>query len=153
KVRSAFDHLRGWAQERGLSPSEIGYVAGTRDHRPLVFTGEGDEAIERTFRTHWISPELSEKKRARLEARQSKAPDLVVISPVDDWTCTACGSPEQAGEFLFPEDDQALCLSCADFDHLAFLPSGNAALSRRAKLESTLSVLVLRFNKRRKRHE
>lgn len=153
KVRSAFDHLREWARERGLSPSEIDYVAGTRDHRPLVFANEDDQAMERTFRTHWISPELSEKKRERLEARQSKAPDLAVISPLNDWTCGACGSEGEAGEFLFMEDDQALCLSCADFDHLVFLPSGNAALSRRAKLESTLSALVLQFNRRRKRYE
>lgn len=150
KIRSALDHLRGWAQERGLSPSEIPYLAGTRDQRPLVFA---DEAVEGIFHTHWISPQLSEKKRERLEARQRKAPDLAVISPLHDWTCGACGSQEQAGEFLFTENDQALCLSCADFDHLVFLPSGNATLSRRAKLDSTLSTLVLRFNKRRKRYE
>jgi hypothetical protein len=153
KIRSAFGHLRDWAQERGLSPSEIDYLAGTRDHRSLTFARGDDEAMERAFRTHWISPELTETKRARLEARQRKAPDLAVISPFNDWTCTACEVPQQAGEFLFTEDDQALCLSCADFDHLVFLPSGNAALSRRAKLESTLSALVLRFNKRRKRYE
>lgn len=153
KVRSAIGLLRDWAEGRGLTASEIPYVAGTRDRRPLVFDDEGDETVERAFRTHWVSPQLSEKKRERLEARQAKAPDLAVLSPLKDWTCAACHSPEQAGEFLFMEDDRPLCLSCADFDHLVFLPSGNAALSRRAKQESTLSVLVLRFNRRRKRYE
>ncbi|GLY66320.1 DUF2293 domain-containing protein [Amycolatopsis taiwanensis] len=153
KLRSAVGLLRDWAEGRGLTPSEIPYVAGTRDRRPLVFADEGNETVERAFRTHWVSPELSEKKREQLEARQAKAPDLAVISPINDWTCATCGSPEQAGEFLFMEDDQPLCLSCADFDHLVFLPSGNAALSRRAKQESTLSVLVIRLNQRRKRYE
>lgn len=153
KVRSALDHLRGWARERGLTASEIPYLAGTRDRRPLVFADEGDEPIERTFRTHWISPELPEKRRERLEARQRKAPDLAVIWSLDDWSCALCGNLAYAGEFFFEEDHQSLCLSCADFDHLVFLPSGNAALSRRAKQESGLSALVLRFNKRRKRYE
>ncbi len=30
-------------------------------------------------------------------------------------------------------DRGALCLSCGDLDHLAFLPSGDAALTRRAQ--------------------
>ncbi|GAB3001647.1 DUF2293 domain-containing protein [Amycolatopsis acidiphila] len=151
KVLTAFEHLHDWARERGLRPSEAVYLAGTRDRRPLVFAE--DEALQRVFRTHWVSPELSDKQREKLEARQNQAPDLVVLSPHTDWTCTGCGIRSAAGEFQYPEDDRPLCLSCADFDHLVFLPSGNAALSRRAKKESTLAVLVTRFNKRRKRYE
>ncbi|HET6499697.1 MAG TPA: DUF2293 domain-containing protein [Amycolatopsis sp.] len=153
KVEAAFAHLVDWAASQGLTPTETAYLAGTRDRRPLVFAREDDEAIERRFRTHWISPLLSQKRREQLQARQGKAPDLAVISPLNDWTCAGCGTSAQSGEFLFMEDEEPLCLSCADFDHLVFLPSGNAALSRRAKQESTLAVLVLRFNKRRKRYE
>lgn len=47
----------------------------------------------------------------------------------------------------------ALCLSCSDLDHLVFLPSGSAALTRRSKKYSTLSVVVLQFSKSRRRYE
>lgn len=151
KVRAVCEHLADWARQRGLTPSETVYLAGTRDRRPLVFADETDEEAERRFRTHWVSPELTENRRQRLQERQSKAPDLAVIDPLNEWTCAGCGT--ESGGFLFMEDDEPLCLSCADFDHLVFLPSGDAALSRRAKKESTLAVLVLRFNRRRKRYE
>ncbi|WP_158882555.1 DUF2293 domain-containing protein [Amycolatopsis anabasis] len=153
KIVEALEYLSGWARERSLRPSETAYLASTRDRRNLRFTAAADERVELAFRTHWVSPELSDKRRAQLAARQSKAPDLVVVSPLNEWTCTGCRSAAEAGEFLFQEDGEPLCLSCADFDHLIFLPSGNAALSRRAKKESTLSAVVVRFNRRRKRYE
>jgi hypothetical protein len=51
------------------------------------------------------------------------------------------------------EDKGALCLSCADLDHLVFLPAGDAALTRRAKKLSTLSAVVLEWSRSRKRYE
>ena len=153
KIRSALGFLRQWAEENGLRPSEVSYIAATRDRRPLRFTESGDEELERIFRTHWVSPGLSEKKREQLEARQNKAPDLIVTSPLNDWTCRGCGLHGEAGEFIFLEDDAPLCLACADFDHLVFLPAGNAAMSRRAKSESGLSAVVMEFNRRRKRYQ
>jgi hypothetical protein len=38
-------------------------------------------------------------------------------------------------------------------DHLIFLPSGNAALTRRAGKYSTLSAVVLQWSRARKRYE
>jgi hypothetical protein len=153
KIRSALAYLRQWAEEKGLQPSEASYVAATRDRRPLRFTEAGDEALERVFRTHWVSPDLSEKKREQLEARQNKAPDLIVTSPLNDWACRGCAVRGEAGELIFLEDEAPLCLACADFDHLVFLPAGNAAMSRRAKSESGLSAVVMEFNRRRKRYQ
>lgn len=151
RVLDAFAHLRAWAKERGLQPSEAAYLSGARDNRPLVFAE--DEALQRIFRVHWVSPDLSDKQREKLEAKQNQAPDLVVLVSATGWTCANCGVRATAGELRYMEADRPWCLSCADFDHLVFLPSGNAALSRRAKKESALCVLVLRFNKRRKRYE
>jgi len=51
------------------------------------------------------------------------------------------------------EDKGALCLSCADLDHLVFLPSGDAALTRRARKNSALSAVVLKWSKARRRYE
>ena len=150
KLAGALEMLRVWAQAGGLIPSEVGYQAATRDRRPLRFTASGDGLLEAACRTHWISPELSEARRSRLTERQSRAPDLVVIEPLKELTCTGCGD---TGPYLIMEDPGPLCLTCADMDHLMFLPAGNAALSRRAKSASGLSAVVVRFSRSRKRYE
>ena len=51
------------------------------------------------------------------------------------------------------EGDGPLCMDCVDFNHLVFLPSGDAALTRRAKKASGLSAVVVRFSRARKRYE
>jgi hypothetical protein len=73
-----------------------------------------------------------------------------VISPVNEWTCTSCGD---TGDLLFMEDPGPLCLDCSDLGHLVFLPSGDAALTRRAKKASRLSAVVVRWSRSRKRYE
>lgn len=50
-------------------------------------------------------------------------------------------------------DRGALCLACADLDHLAFLPSGDAVVTRRARKHSTLAAVVLKWSRARKRYE
>jgi hypothetical protein len=76
--------------------------------------------------------------------------DLVVVSPLRDWTCHACGG---TGSLLVMEDAGPLCMRCADLDHLVFLPSGDAALTRRARRGSRLSAVVVRFSRARRRYE
>jgi len=44
-------------------------------------------------------------------------------------------------------------MDCADLGHLVFLPSGDAALTRRAKSNSGLSAVVVRWSRTRKRYE
>ena len=151
KISTAMKVFRHWAAARGLAPSETAYVARTRDRRPLRFSKSGDDGIERAYRTHWVSPELSERKRERLAERQSRPPDLVVVSPLKQWTCTVCGSDE--GGWLIMEDPGPVCLACADMDHLVFLASGDPALTRRANKNSRLSAVVVRFSRARKRYE
>jgi hypothetical protein len=133
-----------------LKPSETAYVARTRDRRTLQFSEGGDPAIEQAYRTHWVSPRLSETKRERLAEKAGRPPDLVVIAALKDFECTSCGG---TGTFLLMEDAGPLCLTCADLDHLVFLPAGDAALSRRAKKASGLSAVVVRFSRARKRYE
>ena len=151
KISTAMKVFRQWAAARDLKPSETAYVARTRDRRPLRFSKSGDEGIERAYRTHWVSPELSERRRERLAERQSRPPEFVVVSPVKEWTCSTCGS-DDAG-WLIMEDPGPVCMTCADMDHLVFLPSGDAALTRRAKTNSRLSGVVIRFSRTRKRYE
>lgn len=151
KLSTAMKFFRGWARDRGLRPSETAYVARTRDRRALQFSKSGAPDLERAYRTHWVSPDLSPRQRTRVTERQSKPPDLVVISPHKAFTCTDCG---ESGEgLLFMEAPGPLCLACADLEHLVFLPSGDAALTRRAKQGSRLSAVVVRFSTARKRYE
>jgi hypothetical protein len=51
------------------------------------------------------------------------------------------------------DDAGQLCLACADLDHPVFLPAGDAALTRRATKASSLSAVVLRWSRARKRYE
>ena len=76
--------------------------------------------------------------------------DLVVVLPIKKWTCTSCGG---TGDLLKMEDGGPLCVDCADLGHLVFLPSGDAALTRRAKRISGLSAVVVRWSRTRERYE
>ncbi len=69
-------------------------------------------------------------------------------------TCDECGEHLGSKAWIALAGEQgALCLACADLDHLLFLPSGDAALTRRARKHSTLSVVVLKWSRARKRYE
>src|SRR6266550_2558394 len=71
-----------------------------------------------------------------------------------DSKCDECGSELGRQAWITLEREKgALCLTCADLDHLAFLPTGDAALTRRARKHSTLSAVVLKFSRARKRYE
>jgi hypothetical protein len=54
---------------------------------------------------------------------------------------------------LVLEEGAPRCLDCADLGHLVFLPRGDTALTRRSREESTLSAVVVRFNRRKSRYE
>jgi len=79
KISTAMHAFGRWARERGLGPSETAYVARTRDRRPLRFSKSGDLEIERAYRTHWVSPELSERKQARMAERAGSRLSAVVV--------------------------------------------------------------------------
>src|SRR5262249_61988015 len=57
------------------------------------------------------------------------------------------------GDLLRMDDAGPLCVACADLDHLVFLPAGDAALTRRATKASSLSAVVVRWSRTRKRYE
>ena len=67
--------------------------------------------------------------------------------------CADCGKPLLGGDFLFMEGERPLCLTCADLDHLVYLPRGDTALTRPARKHSALSAVVVRFSRARQRYE
>lgn len=153
KISAAMAEFRRWARERGLKPSETAYVARSRDRRPLRFSASGRPAIEQAYRTHWVSPQLSERKRAQLAERQSRPPDLLVIAASKPRACAGCEADLGVGELLMMEDAGPICMDCADLGHLEFLPAGDAALTRRAKRASRLAAVVVQWSRSRKRYE
>ena len=151
KQSTAMRTLRTWASRRGLSSSETAYVARTRDRRMLRFSVSGNPDIERAYRTHWVSPDLSTRKAERLRADANRPPDLVVVAPLHEWTCADCGATSD--DLLLMEDDAPHCLRCVQLDHLVFLPAGDATRTRRAHRASNLTAIVVRFSRTRKRYE
>jgi hypothetical protein len=80
--------------------------------------------------------------------------DLKVFISHRESACSECGENLGTNAWIFLNRDKgALCLSCADLDHLDFLPSGDAALTIRAKKYSTLHAVVLKWSRARKRYE
>ena len=143
--------FRSWATAKGLVASPTDYVARTPRRQTLRFSKSGDAAIEAAYRTHWVSPELSEKKRERLAEKASRAPELVVVQPLNrEWKCHRCGG---AGDFLMMEDAGPACLKCVGLDDLEYLPAGDALLTRRAKAGSARYAVVVRFSRTRGRYE
>ncbi|MFI9343411.1 DUF2293 domain-containing protein [Streptomyces sp. NPDC052773] len=76
---------------------------------------------------------------------------LLAVQPLRRKRCAACRRGPLS--MLVLEDGVPRCLDCADLGHLVFLPRGDTALTRRAREESGLSVVVVRFNRRKGRYE
>lgn len=151
RISEAMRLFAAWAQQAGLRPSTADYVARTAARERLRFSKSGEPAIEEAWRTHWVSPELSEAKRARAEAKAQKPPELVAIEARhQDWQCHRCGG---TGALLVMEPPGPACRSCAGLGQLAMLPAGDALLTRRARAASKLTAVVVRWSQTRNRYE
>jgi hypothetical protein len=140
KVLAAFAALQHWAEDRDLKPSEA-------DYQDLQFSADSSSEADRGYRTHWGSTDIPGPFVDRPPRRPQR---IIVISPHRAWTCASCGD---TGDFLRMDKAGALCLDCADLGHLEFLPSGDAALTRRATKAGRLSAVVVRWSRRRNRYE
>jgi len=78
---------------------------------------------------------------------------LKVFIASKDVTCGECGEELGRHAWIFLSGPKALCLACADLDHLVFLPPGDSALTRRAGKHSRLSAVVLKWSRARRRYE
>ena len=80
--------------------------------------------------------------------------ELLVFISHRDSTCDECKEELGHGAWItLNKQKGALCLSCADLDHLVFLAPGDAALTRRARRHSILAAVVLKWSRARKRYE
>ena len=84
----------------------------------------------------------------------SKSKDIAVFISTRNSICGEC--KQELGRRAWITLDRkrnALCLNCADLDHLVFLPSGDTALTRRSRKYSGLSAVVVKWLRARKRYE
>lgn len=161
KLEKTYKIFFEWVAEKKLEPFEVTYTSASRSGaQPLKIATDGDPETETFFRTHFRPANLTPVKKQKLEKKLSKTPDLVVFQlSGKSSTCVACSTELHKGDFIFLEkregraEQEPLCLTCADMDQLEFLPSGDAAMTRRSKKLSPLSAIVLRFSRSRKRYE
>jgi hypothetical protein len=84
----------------------------------------------------------------------SKGNDIVVFISNRNATCAECKQELGRSAWITLDSKRnALCLNCADLDHLVFLSSGDAALTRRSRKHSGLSAVVVKWSRARKRYE
>ena len=109
--------------------------------------------LEQAFRLHFVSPQLAEKKLEKLREKVNAPAPPTVFSIVKASKCSQCNRELWKGDLLTMQANQPLCMECADLDHLVFLGSGDAALTRRATRHSSLWAVVVRFSRSRGRYE
>lgn len=79
---------------------------------------------------------------------------VVWISHRSGEPCVRCGGPVAKGQIILIDRQSGLrCAACGGLGDLVFLPSGDAALTRRALALSARSAVVVKFAKARGRHE
>lgn len=153
RVAEALRLLREWAAKRRLVPSETEYISRTTTRRTLRFSASGDADVETAYRTHWLSPSLTQAERERMTEKASRPPELVVIQPLrGKWTCHRC-EREGGRDLLMMDGGGSACLDCVGLGDLEFLGAGNAALTRRTKAKSERFAVVVRFARARGRYE
>ena len=154
KVARSLAIFRQWAESKGLQSMETEYSRPSREGAvPLQFTVSGDPDMERIYRTHYVSPALSDKKKTQLKEKLSKADKPVVFDILRDSECSECGTELPKASLLFMDAGQPLCLACARMGDLEYLGSGDTALTRRATKYSSRVAVVVRFSRSRGRYE
>lgn len=155
KLKATFAAFDKWVKESDLEPFQADYLRASRDGAvQLQVTSDGDPEREAFFRTHYRPANLTEKQKERIQKKKNKTPDLLVFQLVGEpCDCRECGVGVDKGEMFYLEQQQPICLDCADLAHLEFLPSGDATLTRRSRKHSPLTVVVKRFNQRRKKYD
>ena len=83
-----------------------------------------------------------------------KEQELKVFISLRESQCGECGEDLGSKAWItLNKEKGALCLACADLDHLVFLPAGDVALTVRSRKYSRISAVVLKWSRARKRYE
>ena len=104
-----------------------------------------------------VAKSMTMKHRVELRGTVTmaqRAAEIKVFISTNESKCDECGEELGRRAWITLAGDQvALCLACADLDHLVFLRRGDAALTRRSKKYSKLWAVILKWSRARKRYE
>lgn len=111
----------------------------------LAHLAQGDSRVENLFVSAQNGGMTTPEKREDM---------VVFILRRASSTCGECSRELHKGNFIRLQGEKgALCLECADLDHLEFLPRGDAAITRRSTKYSKLWAVVVEWSRSRKRYE
>jgi hypothetical protein len=97
---------------------------------------------------------MADKRLRERVMNPQRSGELKVFISNRESICDECSENLGSRAWItLAKEKGALCLTCADLDHLVFLPSGDAALTRRARKYSTLSAVVLKWSRPRNQYE
>jgi len=153
KLLKVIELFHQWAAQRGLRAEDLPPHASFIRTPPKYHTASQYPVLERAFRLHFVPPEMPEKKLEKLREKFDSVAPPTVFSIVKASKCSQCNQELWKGELLTMQGKQPLCMECADLDHLVYLESGDAALTRRATKHSSLWAVVVRFSRSRGRYE
>ncbi|MBX9792415.1 MAG: DUF2293 domain-containing protein [Pirellulales bacterium] len=91
--------------------------------------------------------------RQRQHSSSDQPEEIVVFMARRAGSCDGCGVATGQGGMIRLIDEKAYCLACAGLGDLEFLPSGDTAITRRAKKYSQRYAVVVRWSTARKRFE
>ncbi|MBZ0271260.1 hypothetical protein K8I61_04440 [bacterium] len=90
------------------------------------------------------------------EPQNGETDERKVFIVTRDTECGRCGKELDRRswvELMREPENMALCMECSDLGKLEFLPTGDAALTRRAKKGSATWAVVLKWSRARNRYE
>jgi hypothetical protein len=105
------------------------------------------------MRTSYLEGVDQDTREVLMARTASRPDDIVVFLARREPVCDECGEQLGRGAAIRVIEGNAVCLACADLDHLVYLPRGDAALTRRAGKYSRLRAVVVRWSPARKRYE
>ena len=100
-----------------------------------------------------MKQKIDRVSQGKQDFMESKGDQLKVFITNRESRCNECGENLGHRAWITLQGEKgAVCLTCADLDHLVFLPAGDAAITRRSRKYSRLSAVVLKWSKPRKRY-
>jgi len=77
-------------------------------------------------------------EQQKLRAHLGAALKIAGFATPRDLRCSQCQADLPHGSFLLIENREPLCLTCAELDHLVYVPRGSPAEPRRSETQHTV---------------
>jgi hypothetical protein len=121
KLLKVIDIFQKWAAGRGLRSEDLPPHASFIPRPPKYHTASQYPVLEQAFGQHFVSPQLPQKKLEKLREKINATAPPTAFSIVRESKCSQCHAELWKGDLLTMQGNQALCMECADLDHLVFL--------------------------------